>query len=89
MNRSTSPTSPRALLLPTLTLAAAACLLSPAAHAQLGSNVEKKDTSQMQPPSPNLKVEEGGDVVPILWSVLIVSVALVANIIPTKRGHQD
>jgi len=61
------------------------------AAAQLGSGVEaKKDANaKVEPPSPNLKPEEPAQWPQYILGGVLILVALGANLIPTKRGHQD
>ena len=69
----------------------ALALPAPPAVAQLGGGVEaKKDVNaKVEPPSPNLKAEEPSSWPQYVLGGILILVALGANLIPTKRGHQD
>jgi hypothetical protein len=59
------------------------------ALAQLGGGVSASKDGKLTPPAPTFRNESGGDVMPIVWTVLLVALGVGVNLIPTKRGHQD
>jgi len=56
------------------------------AHAQSGSSTRKVD--KLEPPTPGL-AKTDGIVWPMLMGIVVAGAALVVNLIPSKRGHQD
>jgi hypothetical protein len=58
------------------------------AHAQLGGGVADNE-GKLEPPTPQFKVEETGETMPMIWAFLLVAAAIGANLVPAKRGHQD
>ncbi len=69
---------------------ALACVLSctALAHAQLGGGISDNE-GKLEPPTPQFKMEESGETMPMIWAFLLVAAAVGANLVPTKRGHQD
>ena len=67
-----------------------ACVLAASSLtlAQLGGGVSDNE-GKLDPPTPQLKVEEGGETMPMIWTFLLIAAAVGANLVPTKRGHQD
>jgi hypothetical protein len=68
---------------------AAMTLCATASLAQLGGGVSASRDAKLEPPTPNFRTESGGEVMPIIWTVLLVGLGVGVNLIPTKRGHQD
>lgn len=66
--------------------AAVVALPAPAAMAQSGSNSKKVE--KLEPPTPGT-AKTDGIVGPMLLGLVIAGAALTANLIPSKRGHQD
>lgn len=69
--------------------AAAILMTAGAALAQLGGGVAASKDGKLTPPTPAFRAETGGEVMPIIWTVVLVAVGVGVNLIPTKRGHQD
>ena len=72
------------LLVATMTLVSSSMAL-----AQLGGGVAAAKEGKLTPPTPQFRTESGGEVGPIIWTVLLVGLGVGVNLIPTKRGHQD
>lgn len=71
---------------------AALCLVaaSSAVAQPLGFDVEKKDkTEKLQPPTLNQSAGDTGETWIMIGAVIMVLLAVTANLIPSKRGHQD
>lgn len=56
--------------------------------AQLGGGVAEKD-KKYDPPTATFKSGTVSEVGPMLWTVVLLALVVGANLIPTKRGHQD
>lgn len=67
--------------------------LSTTASAQLGAGSgnapAQAQAVKLEPPTADLRSEEGGNLWQTAFMVLIVMLVIGANLIPTKRGHQE
>ena len=57
------------------------------AAAQSGSSSTKK-VDNLEPPTPG-QAKTDGIVWPMIMGIVVAGAALVVNLIPSKRGHQD
>jgi len=82
-------TRPLAKLFALLVVAAAVVTsVSPSsAIAQSGGSSSKK-VDKLEPPTPG-QSKTDGIVWPMLMGIVVAGAALVVNLIPSKRGHQD
>lgn len=65
---------------------AVAAIAAPAALGQSGSSTKKVE--KLEPPTPGT-AKTDGIVGPMLLGLVVAGAALTANLIPSKRGHQD
>lgn len=73
----------------TAMFAAVIVMTAGAALAQLGTGVSASKEGKLAPPTPTFRSESGGEIMSIIWTVLLVGLGVGVNLIPTKRGHQD
>ncbi|MCW5766576.1 MAG: hypothetical protein KIT68_11450 [Phycisphaeraceae bacterium] len=75
----------------TLLIAVAVCCTAAAASAQpgIGFEVERKEKAKLEPPTLNARADDTGQTWVMIGAVLFVLMAVGANLIPSKRGHQD
>ncbi len=59
------------------------------ASGQIGGGVADKDQGKIDPPMAQFKNQSASETMPMIWAILLIGIAVGANLVPTRRGHQD
>lgn len=54
-----------------------------------GAQDEQPAETRLQPPTPTIREDTGGGLVQAGVAILLMAAVVGANLIPSKRGHQD
>ncbi len=84
----TTRTLVRLVFLPAFAAAVVIGSSASMATAQSSSSSSTKKVEKLEPPTPG-QAKTDGIVVPMLVGLVVAGAALAANLIPSKRGHQD